>query len=165
MVLRKEAVEVFSARWRAFFQSRFWPNRGWSWQSESCTPCLNMSSFLKFWTCGSNRCELERICVRRWPYRKENYKIVSIVSSLLSTFTHMVDIAPDIGFRQSWYSQKSSDTLFLKVPDLREGELGSRRYGPTNGCRRSVLKRREVIFRSRFWLDRRSSWRSESCTL
>ena len=43
-----------------------------------------------------------------------------------------VNLAPDVGFRRSWYHQKAGATLFLKVLDLRETKLGLERYGLAN---------------------------------
>jgi hypothetical protein len=59
--MRTEAAGVFFPRRRVVFRSRFRPNRGNSWRSENFTLCLNMSSFLKFQTCGPNFCGSERI--------------------------------------------------------------------------------------------------------
>ena len=76
-----------------------------------------------------------------------------------------VDIVPNVGFWRSWCPRKACDTLFLKVSDLRRAKLGSGRYDLANGGCQRVFPCRGVIFRLRFRLDRRSSWRSESCVL
>jgi hypothetical protein len=117
---------VFLARRRAIFRSRFRLDRGKSWRSESCTPCLNMSSFLKLWACGSHFSESERIFARARHPRGENYEIFSIVLFLPSVFARMVDVAPDVGFRRSWCRRKACATFFLKVLGCTEASLGSR---------------------------------------
>ena len=50
----------------------------------------------------------------------------------LSVFACSVDLVPDVNFQRSWYCRKACATLFLKVLDLWETELGLERYGPTN---------------------------------
>ena len=136
MVPQTEATGVFLARRKAIFWSRFRLDRGKFRRSESCTPCMNVSSFLKFWTCKSNRSESERIRVQGQHPRGENCGIFNIVLFLPSVFARTVDVALDVGFRRSWCRRKACATFFLKVLDLHRGELGFARYDPANrGCR------------------------------
>uniref|UniRef100_A0A2N9FEV0 Uncharacterized protein n=1 Tax=Fagus sylvatica TaxID=28930 RepID=A0A2N9FEV0_FAGSY len=51
-------------------------------------------------------------------------------------------IAPDVSFQQSWCPWKACDTLFLKVLDLQEVELGFERYGLRNGGYQSINSKR-----------------------
>ena len=139
MVSRTEATKVFLARRRTIFRSRFRLDRGKSQRSKSCTPCMNVSSFLKFWTCRSNCSESERIRVRAQHHREENYEIFSIVLFLLSVFACTVDVAPYVEFRRSWCRRKACATFFLKVLDLHKGELGFARYDLANRGYQSVF--------------------------
>ena len=127
---------MFLARKRVIFRSRFWLDRGKSWRSESCMSCLNMSSFLKLWTCGSNRCGPGRICALTRHPRGEKCEIFSIVLFHLSVFACTVGVVNDVEFQKSWCRQKACATFFLKVLDLHRGELGFARFGSANrGCR------------------------------
>ena len=97
-----------------------------------------MSSFLRTWACGSYCSESDRIFARAQHPRGVKCEISSIVLFLPSVFTHMVDVAPDVGFRKSWCHRKACVTFFLKVLSSHRGELGFTRCGLMNRGRWNV---------------------------
>jgi hypothetical protein len=129
---------VFLVHRRTFFRSRFRLDRGKYWRFESCTPCMNVSSFLCTQARGSTRCESGRLCAQARRRQGENYEIFSIVLFHLTVFARVIDVVPDVGFRRSWYRQKACSTYFLKVRALHRGELGFTRCGPANRGRWNV---------------------------
>ena len=134
-VPRTGAAGVFLVRWRTFFRSGFRLDPRKSWRSESFMLCMNVSSFQRARASGSTCCESGRLCAQAWQRRGESFGIFSITLFRRPVFVCVVDIAPDIGFRQSWYRQKACDTYFLKVQVLHKGELGFARYDLANGGR------------------------------
>uniref|UniRef100_A0A2N9ETI7 Uncharacterized protein n=1 Tax=Fagus sylvatica TaxID=28930 RepID=A0A2N9ETI7_FAGSY len=114
----------FWSVWRTFFRSGFRLDPVNSWRSESSTSCMNVSSFQRARACGSTCCESGRLCAQAWQRRWENSGIFSTALFRRPVFTCVVDVAPDIGFRRSWYRRKACATYFPKVQALHRGELG-----------------------------------------
>uniref|UniRef100_A0A2N9H344 Uncharacterized protein n=1 Tax=Fagus sylvatica TaxID=28930 RepID=A0A2N9H344_FAGSY len=133
-----EATGVFLVRLRAVFRSGFRLDPIKSWRSESSTSCMSVSSFQRTRACGSTCCESGRLCAQAWQRRWENSGNFSTALFRQPVFTRMVDVAPDVGFQQSWYRRKAGATYFPKVQALHRGELGFARYDPANGGRRNV---------------------------
>ena len=124
---------MFLVHRRAFFRSGFRLGPVKSWRSESSTSCMNVSSFQRAWACGSTCCESGRLYAQAWERRWESSGIFSTALFRRPVFTCVVDVAPDIGFRRSWYRRKAYDTYFPKV--LHRGEFGFARYDLANrGC-------------------------------
>jgi hypothetical protein len=138
MVPRTEATGVFLVCLRAVFRSGFRLDLIKSWRSESPTSCMSVSSFQRTRACGSTCCESGRLCAQAWQRRWEDSGNFSTALFRQPVFTRMVDIAPDVGFRQSWYRRKAGATYFPKVQALHRGELGFARYGLANGGRWNV---------------------------
>jgi hypothetical protein len=129
---------VFLVRLRTVFRSGFRLDPVNSWRSESSTSCMNVSSFQRAWAHGSTCCESGRLCAQAWQRRWENSGVFSKTLFRRPVFTHVVDVAPDVRFRRSWYRWKAYATYFPKVQALHRGELGFARYDPANGGRWNV---------------------------
>uniref|UniRef100_A0A2N9I5F5 Uncharacterized protein n=1 Tax=Fagus sylvatica TaxID=28930 RepID=A0A2N9I5F5_FAGSY len=111
---KTQATGVFLVRLRAVFRSGFRLDPIKSWRSESSTSCMSVSSFQRTRACGSTCCESGRLCAQAWQRRWENSGNFSTALFRQPVFTRMVDIAPDVGFRQSWYRRKAGATYFPK---------------------------------------------------
>ena len=129
---------MFLVCWRTFFQSGFRLDLGKSWRSESSMSCMNVSSFQRAWACGSTCCESGRLCAQVRQRRWESSGIFSTALFRRPVFMCVVDVAPDIGSRRSWYRRKACATYLSKVQTLHRGELRSARYDFANRGRWNV---------------------------
>uniref|UniRef100_A0A2N9EUT4 Uncharacterized protein n=1 Tax=Fagus sylvatica TaxID=28930 RepID=A0A2N9EUT4_FAGSY len=139
MAPRTEATGVFLVRLRAVFRSGFRLDPINSWRSESSTSCMNVSSFQRTRACRINLLRVRKTLRASVATSVGKFRNLSAKPYFVRpVFTRMVDIAPDVGFRRSWYRRKAYATYFPKVQALHRGELGFARYDPANGGRWNV---------------------------
>uniref|UniRef100_A0A2N9HFR4 Aminotransferase-like plant mobile domain-containing protein n=1 Tax=Fagus sylvatica TaxID=28930 RepID=A0A2N9HFR4_FAGSY len=125
---KTQATGVFLVRLRAVFRSGFRLDLIKSWRSESSTSCMSVSSFQRTRACGSTCCESGRLCAQAWQRRWEDSGNFSTALFRQPVFTRMVDIAPDVGFRQSWYRRKAESWCYLFSTSFDHNFLVSRPF-------------------------------------
>ena len=103
-----------------------------------------------FPTHPGSRVNLQRVgktlCAKAAVRKKNASNLRAIFPRFLSAFARVFDLAPDFGFRHSWYRRKACAAFFFKVLGSREIELGLVRYSSANMGRRSVFGPLEDIF-------------------
>ena len=138
MAPRSEATGVFLVCLRAVFRPGFRLAPVNSWRSERSTSCVEVSSFQRTWACRSTCCESRRLCAQAWQRRWGNSGAFSKTLFHRPVFMRAVDVAPNVGFRRSWYRWKACTTYFSMVQALHGGKLGFARYDLANRGRWNV---------------------------
>uniref|UniRef100_A0A2N9GA27 Uncharacterized protein n=1 Tax=Fagus sylvatica TaxID=28930 RepID=A0A2N9GA27_FAGSY len=109
----QRSTGVFLVRLRAVFRSGFRLTPINSWRSESSTSCMDVSFFPM---CPGSQINLLR--VRKTLCASVATSVETIPGTFSKTlfcrpvFTRVVDVAPDVGFRRSWYRRKACVTYF-----------------------------------------------------